>query len=107
MAPHAGFDPKTHLLKLGTNAKAGTGTAGAVVRVNENRNGRVDAEQRRYLAQSLFDIRPIVTREQADGVLSARHPHRRNGCRAHEAAAPQSKVKFHSAAAGDDRALQV
>src|SRR5580698_2923079 len=102
MAPHAGLDPKSHLLKLRPDIETGV----AVVGIDQNGNRRVRAEKRRYLVQSPFDGCRVAIREQADGVLSPRKPVRRNGSHAHEAAASKPEIELHYATAGDDRALQ-
>src|SRR5579863_10184779 len=103
MAPHACLNPKPHLLEFCANLETGS----ALVGIDENSNGGVGGEKRRQLDQNLFKRRRVAICEEPDGVLLSRNPARRNSRYSHEAAAPEPKVKFHSATAGDDRALQM
>jgi hypothetical protein len=104
LAPDTRLDPETHLFQPGPDFQAEAAFAG----VDQDGDGRVGAEEWRYPGEGSFDRRQrILTRDQADRMLSLWNAARFGGGHANESAPSQRKVQFQTVAAGKDGAMQI
>jgi hypothetical protein len=101
LAPDTRLDPKTHPFQLASDFQAEAAFPG----VDQDGDGRVGAEERRYLGEGSLDRRQrILPGDQADRMLSLGNSARLGGRHASESASSQRKIEFQTIAAYDDGA---